>query len=208
MYLFSRRAHLTGTESLEWAIAITARAGEATSNVTQLWASAYSAGVGDVTWTSWWEDLGSMEAAFAKLQADAVYLGLVAEASERLDGSVDDQLYEVLSGAPDQEGDPQYVGSVSAVLASGSFVRGLTAGLEISAKVEAITGVPSLFLRGLSGPYGGIGWISGYESLAAFEEANGKMEANADWLPFLDSLDGCFVADASVTQATLFQKLA
>jgi hypothetical protein len=49
---------------------ILGRVREVTGTEVGLWTNAYSPGFGTLTWTSWWADLSSMEAAFAKLQAD------------------------------------------------------------------------------------------------------------------------------------------
>jgi len=38
------------------------------------------------------------------------------------------------------------------------------------------------------------------------ETANDKMAADADWLTFLDSTNGCFVEDAGVSQTIIWQK--
>ena len=74
MYLMSRRTQVRSIEAVEWATNILNRAKEVTGNEIQLWTNAYSAGLGTITWTSWWADLAALEAAFAKLQGDGAYL--------------------------------------------------------------------------------------------------------------------------------------
>ncbi len=70
MYLMSRRARVSSSAGVEWAMTILGRVREVTGNELGLWTNAYSPGFGTPTLTSWWGDLSSMEAAFAKIQAD------------------------------------------------------------------------------------------------------------------------------------------
>jgi len=208
MYLMTRRTRVKNTEGLDWAIKILGHAKEVTNNEIQLWSTVYSAGFGTITWTSWWADLASMETAFLTLQADEGYNKLASDGRELTDGIVDDELIQTISGEANPGSQAQYVGSVRAVCAAGNIVRAMTAGIEIAQKVEAITGTPTLFVRGLTGPYGNIGWLTPYENLAAVGTSQDKLAADQGWLTYLDGLAGCFVEDASITQQTLYQKLA
>jgi hypothetical protein len=60
-----------------------------------------------------------------------------------------------------------------------------------------------MFLTNLTGNYGGVGWLAGYENLAAFEDANAKLNADAEWLAFLDGATTCYAQDVGVTQSML-----
>ncbi len=209
MYLMSRRTRINSSAGIEWATTILGRVKEVTGNDVGLWANVYSAGFGTITWTSWWADLGSMEAAFAKLQADTTYIALGAAGASLIDGGVDDSLFQTLSADPSEDSSTvEYVASVQAVCAAGNIARAMTAGIEIAEKATAIGGARTIFGRALSGPYGQIGWLTGFESLAAFGDAQDKLAADEGWLSYLDSTEGCFVEDPSVTVSTLYQKLA
>jgi hypothetical protein len=208
MYLMSRRARINSGAGVEWATTILGRVKEVTGNDVGLWANAYSPGFGTVTWTSWWADLGSMEAAFAKLQADTRYNALGAAGASLIDGAVDDGLFQTVSGDPsDDPATVQYVASVQAVCAAGGIVRAMTAGVEIAEKVTAIGGANTIFVRSLTGPYGQIGWLTRYGSLAEVGDAQDKLAADGGWLNYLDGTKGCFVEDPSVTVTTLYQKI-
>ena len=208
MYLFTRRGRLNSAAGVEWAVSILGRVKEVTGNDVQLWANAFSPGFGTVSWTTWWADLASLETAMTALQGDAKYNTLGAEGPSFIQGDVDDSLIQTIYGEPDAEAPNQYVNGVQAVCASGNFVRGMTTGVEIAQKVEAIAGVPMLFARSLTGPYGAVGWLSGYENLAAFETGQEKLAADPGWLEYIDSTKGCYVEDAVITQSTLYTKLA
>ena len=122
------------------------------------------------------------------------------------DGSLNDVLYRPIHGAPDPSRDVQYVSGVAATIASRNFARGMAAGVEIAQAAEKVTGLPTLFTSNTTGPYGGVGWLTGYESIAALDAAADKIAADAAFVKLVDSTKGCFVD--GITQQTIFRKLA
>jgi hypothetical protein len=94
-----------------------------------------------------------------------------------------------------------------AVTAAGSIERAMTAGVEIAQKAEAITGLSTLFVRSVTGPYGAVGWLTGYENVTQMEKAESALADDPSWLKLIDSTKGCFVEDPSLTQATIYRKL-
>lgn len=210
MYLMARRSRLHSLGGVEWAVNVLARAKEVTGADGQLWATVYSSGFGTVAWTSWWADLASMEAAFAALRADADFRELQAEGRNHLDGGVDDELSRLVFGQldPARMASVRYVSAMRAVCAAGSMARGAAAGAEIARRAEVVTGVPTLYLAGVTGPYGGIGWLTGYSTLAEFEAAEAALAADQGWLDYIDSLEGCYLDDPSISQQILYGQLA
>jgi hypothetical protein len=209
MYLFSRRTRLSdgnGTAGVEWAGKIAAKVKELTGTEIQLWATVYSPGFGTISWTGWFEDLQALEAVGDKLQADPAMEKLVNAGAKYTQGGLDDGLVQPIYGTP-TDAPIQYVGGAVAVCAAGSFERAMAAGVEIAQKAEAVTGLPTLFGRSVTGPYGGVGWLTGYESAAAMEKADAALAADSGWLKLLDSTKGCFAEDASITQSTIFRRI-
>ncbi len=210
MYLFSRRTRLSdgnGTAGVEWAGKIAAKVKELTGTEIQLWATVYSPGYGTISWTGWFEDLPALEAVGDKLQADPAMEKLVNAGAKYTQGGLDDGLVQPIYGTP-TDAPIQYVGGAVAVCAAGSFERAMAAGVEIAQKAEAVTGLPTLFGRSVTGPYGGVGWLTGYESAAAMEQADAALAADSSWLKLLDSTKGCFAEDTSITQSTIFRRIA
>jgi hypothetical protein len=208
MYLFTRQARLAVEDALDCATSITARAAKVSGNDVQLWATTLSPGFGTVTWTSWWADLGSMESSLAKLFSDDKYIALAGKGAQFISEGIDDALYQSVYDGVGEGGVAQYVGSVQADCASGSYERAMTNVVEIAQKAESITGLSTLFIAGLTGKYGGVGWLTGYESLAAFETAQSKLNADPSWLKFIDGATGCYAQDVGVTQSSLYTKVA
>lgn len=208
MYLFSRKAHIATAAGVVWAIEIAAVAGEASGNPVQLWAPTLSPGFGTANWTSWWPDLATLQAGFERLQTDAAYNAMAEQGRDHIDGGIDDALFQPIYGAPDPDSGANFVLSASAVCGGGNFARSMTAGIEIAQKADAITGASSMFVRAVTGPNSSVGWLTGYEDLAAMEAANDKMAADPEWLTFLDTTNGCFVEDPAVSQTVIWQKYA
>jgi hypothetical protein len=81
-------------------------------------------------------------------------------------------------------------------------------GVEIAQKAEAITGLATMFVRSLTGPYGAVAWFTGYPNITAMQTAEDALAADAGWLKLLDSTQGCFVEDPAATQATIYRRIA
>lgn len=210
MYLFTRRTRLVGgngSAGLDWAAATTAKVNQITGHDVQLWAGAYSPGFGTITWTAWFDDLTALETLGDKLQADPGFVTLSNEGEKLTDGTLDDALYQPVYGQPDPARQAQYVGAVVGVLAAGNYARGLAAGVEIAQAAEKITGLPTIFTSGLTGSYGTVGFLTGYESIAALEQAQAKLTSDAGWIKLIDSTKGCFVEDTASTQQTIHRRV-
>ncbi len=207
MYLFTRQGRLTrGVEGAQWAAAIRDHASKIIENDVGLWATVYSSAAGTMTWTSWWNDLGSLDAAMRRLTGDQHYVELVVEGIQYMPNGVDDTLYQSLYLTEGDLASTNVVATVRAVSAVGKAVEAVTSGVTIAQKFESITGRPSAFYVNVTGNYGGVGWLSAYEDFAAFEVANDKVASDDSWLKYLDSLS-CYGTDVNATQATLFQRV-
>lgn len=207
MYLFTRSARLNSFDGTEWALNIRSHASEVLGNDVQLWATVFSPGSGLLSWTSWWDSLGSLESAMAGLVTNAKYLELATQGRDFIEGGVDDLLSQTVFGEPIGDASAMYVGVVQAVAANGKIGDAMAAGVGIAQKAAEVGGAPTMFVRGITGAYGGVGWITGYESLAAMDTAQSKLAADPSWLSTIDSSGGCFNADPASTQSVIFMKL-
>ena len=208
MYLIARQAQLQGADATEWATTILGRVREVTDHDVSLWTRVLSENVNAVSWTSWWDDLGVMEAAFMTLATDEKYLALVKEAGDFVVGPAHDRLYQAVHGDPTAGANSQYVSVVSAVAASGNFARAFTSGIEIAQKAEQGGGHAVTFTRNITGPYSGVAWLTGYESLSDFQSSTEKLSADPSWVELVDGTDGAFVGDGLSTQSSIYLKLA
>lgn len=212
MYLFSRRARLSGgngTKGIEWAAGICERVNQSTDLDLSLWAVVYSPGFGTVSWSAFLPDLATLEAAGDKLQADPGYMAASDEGAALTEGGVEDVLYEIVAGTPDPSRAVQYVMAYQASCAAGAAVTGVMVGIELAQRGEAITGVPTLFVRNVTGASNGVGWLSGYESIGQFETAQAALAGDESWLTFVDTKSStAFAEDVATSTSTMYRKLA
>ncbi|MGC2168149.1 MAG: hypothetical protein WA580_03510 [Acidimicrobiales bacterium] len=207
MYLFARRTVVRGQDALKWSVDIGAAAAAGLNAEVGVWANAFSPGVGTITWTSRWPDLGTLGKSLEGLLSDAKYLALVAEGQNYVNGAIDDTLFQIVYEGSAPTSDAKYASTVSAVCAPGNFGRGMMSGLEIAQKAEQSTGVSTAFLAAQTGPYGAVSWLAGYDGIEAFEAAQHKLEADMSFIEFLDGVTGAYVADPMVTRSTLYMRV-
>ncbi|MFN8051796.1 MAG: hypothetical protein U0Q22_10190 [Acidimicrobiales bacterium] len=210
MYLFSRRARLAGgngSDALDWAASICDKVQAVAHQEVQLWATVYSPGFGTVSWTTWVPDLATLESIGDRLMADKGYGDLTNQAATFAAGGLDDSLLQPLHGVPEPERNLTYVGGVQAVIAGGQVGRAMAAGVELAMTAASITGLQTMFMRNLTGPYGAVGWLTGYESIAEMESADHALNAEPSWLKTVDHTEGCFVEDPASTQTTIYRRM-
>ncbi|MGZ4800421.1 MAG: hypothetical protein ACXVL8_16085, partial [Acidimicrobiia bacterium] len=85
--------------------------------------------------------------------------------------------------------------------------RAMSVGTEIAQTAESITGLPTMFARSVTGSYGAVAWLTGYENTAAMEKADAALASDPSWLKLIDSTKGCFVEDPASTQSTIYRRL-
>lgn len=206
MYLFSRTTRLTSSAALEWAVDIGALASEVSGQQIDLWGTAYSAGFGTVAWTAWFDHLSALQAMTEALESNDTYIVKAAEGAELIEGGIDDAIAQLISGEP--EGSDPFVSSVRAACAGGNIARAMSCGVELAELASRITGKSTLFLRSVTGPYGGVGWLTGAADLGEFQASQEALAAEPSWLKTIDATEGAFVEDVAVTQAALYRKLS
>jgi hypothetical protein len=174
----------------------------------RLWGAAYSQGFGTVSFSSFAPDLATLEAANDALYADEGFLALAEQAAD-LSQATDDALRELVHGTPDLSADPRFISVINAVAANGRIAKAMTAAVELAQQAEKITGVPSLVTSNVTGPYGGITWISAYPDIAAFEAGRQAMAEDPGWPAFVDEqVSDAFIEDPGLTQSTIYRRLA
>lgn len=213
MYLFSRRARLSGDrfqDAIEWATAITERVGETTGMKVDLWTRTFSPGIGTLVWSSFVPDLAALEAATDKLAVDDVYTDLVEKGFRYLmPGSVDDAIDFVLHGEFDPARHVEYVSTVRSTVTAGKLVHGLACGVEIAERAEKVTGVPMGFLASHTGNFGAVAWLAGFAGVAELQEAQQQLYSDESFLKFLDRESaGVFTDTPGATTQLVYRHIA
>jgi hypothetical protein len=212
MYLFSRRARLAPGNTraaMTWATDITEKANQITELTVSAFTSTFSPEVGTVVWSTVAPDLASLEAANDKLLADDGYVVMIDEGSRLIQPGIDDTLLQIVHGDIDPNRRVEYAISVQAVCSSGNVARGMELGIDIAQRAQAITGIPSLFASGLTGPYGSVAWLSGFADIQEMERAQQALAADASLTKFIDdNVPGVYAEDFTLTRQLVYRRLA
>lgn len=207
MYLYTRMmklAHGHVQDGIEWAVDITGKVNQVTSLNVGLWVPTLSPGLGRLSFGAAVEHLTDLEDAQAKLNVDAMFLDAVQRGAEVTEASVDDQVAQFVH-MPAIDFEPSYVAVVLSQLANGNFQRGVAAGIEIATQATAISGLPTAFLVGTTGAYGGCGWITSGRSLKEVEEGEQAVNASLDFIGLVDRESVCYLPGA--TTQTIWQRI-
>ena len=212
MYLFTRRVRLApghSRKALAWAIDQTERVNRITGINVSAYTTMFSPEVGTITWSAFVPDLTALEEASDKLAVDDEFVTATDQGAALILGGAHDTLGMVVHGEPDPGRTVEYATVARTVCAAGKLGRGLELGATIASEVERITGVPTLFVAGTTGPYGGVAWISGHADIASMEAAEQALTADPGWLELIDgTAAGVYSDEAGGTEQVVYRHIA
>lgn len=210
MYLFTRTGRIRPgnlRDSMAWAVGVTEKVNQITSLDIGLWTTAMSPGNGSLVWSTFVEDLQSLEDANAKLMVDDIFVSELDRGAQFGEGGVDDEVAQLVAGEVDPNRNPKYVVAVRSELLPGGFGKGVEAGIEIANRATAIGSLPTSFLVSSTGKYGGVAWITAAETLAELQASETKVNTDAGFLAYVDKVaPTCFVP--GITTQTIYMRLA
>jgi hypothetical protein len=207
MYLFSRRRRANpGQARAAVAMAIDSanRVNQITGLQVRPWSAVFSPEFGTIVWATFVEHLEDLETATDKLMADSSFGDFIEQSADLFTGPAEDSLMQVVHGEPRRDR-PAYVATVRAECANGSIGAAMAGGVEIAEMATRITGTPTMFASGVTGPYAGVGWFTAAPDLGTLERNNAALMADATWLETIDRVGPLFL---STTASTLFRALA
>ena len=212
MYLFSRRARLSGVkfrESIAWATSITERVAQTTGMQVGLWNQTFSPAVGTLVWSTFVPDLATLEAANDKLMVDDAYNDLVERGTEFvIPGSIDDSLGMFIHGQPDPNRHVEYVAVVRSTITAGKLARGMGLGVEIAQRAEKITGVPTAFVADATGNYGGVAWLTAFANVAELERGEQTLNTDQAFIELIDTqATGVYADQAGATTQLVYRRI-
>ncbi len=201
MQLFSRMIHMTGppAEVGAHAEAVRTHVSKKLGNEVALWSGLFGGPLGTMVYTTRVDGVAGVLANRMTLAADTEYLAMVAKGSAWSTGPAVDSLRESLKGELTAVSPP--VGSVAtvttAVIADGRYAEAIGWGLEISAYVEGVTGMPIGFMMDMFGTFGQVAWIGVAPDAAGADTANAKLNVDAAYVTKLGDAGKLFVAGMS-----------
>ena len=211
MYLFARSTRLApgnSRDALAWAVNVTQKVNQITELEVTLWTTVFSPGLGTLAWTAAAEDLVQLEAADDKLNVDDSFVALVDQGAKFSSGqAIDDGVIQLVHADADASaGQPTYASVVQAVVAPDASVRGIEVGVEIAQRAKAITGRPTSFGVGITGPYGAVEWISVVDSVQDLQQANEALAADVSFAQFIDK-EAAKLYQAGATVQTAYRRI-
>ena len=212
MYIFTRRTRLGGTqpgrEAMAWAVEITEKVNQISDLRFGLYTNMFSAGVGTLTWGCLSPDLAALEAVSDKLAADDGFAALSDRGQKFTTGELDDTLLQVVHNEPDASTNPEYIVAVTGLQRPGEFAKGLEVGVKIAEAASRITGARTAFGTSVSGDYGGVAWVTGFENIGAMEAANNALSADESFLKLVDhEASKCFESGLGATVQTIYRRV-
>ena len=187
MYLYVRQNRLTdlGT-GLEWVERARARLEHLFGNGVSSWRNVYSPGAELVSFASWWSELSTLEEAASALRDDQEYRGIIQDGRAFVEGQTDDALLRLTYGEL-LSAQPRYLHIINAKCAAGHLDTAIASGIELARKSEELIGTPTQFVRALTGSFGLVAWLTGYDTMADFQTALEKLlTGSSSWLYYRD----------------------
>jgi hypothetical protein len=208
MYLFSRECVVASPEAMAPAKAISDYVTGSRDRELALYSIAYGAAWNRLTFSTWVDDLATMEESTATLAADAKYLELLLAFGPHV-SMVNDNLFNVVhSTSTDAELTfPNVVWSVTGVARIAQIVEATIVGAQICDAWKAATGVDATFGSAVTGQFGGIGWLSGYESFAEFDKAQGAARSSEPWITAMVGIQDSVSDELGAGVSTLYRKM-
>jgi hypothetical protein len=196
---------------MAWAAAVTEHASQTIGLPISLYVHTLSPDVGTTVAGLIAPDLATLDVAFDKLAADSAYAELVEKGHEFvLPGSTQDRLAQVIypeNFAPDPDRRFDYIVGVQSTIAAGHGARGMAAGVEAAQRAEALSGATVVFLGGVTGNYGGVGWLLLYPDAAAMDRGQTALAGDPGFIEFIDSLEGVFADTPGATTQLIIRRI-
>jgi hypothetical protein len=84
-----------------------------------------------------------------------------------------------------------------AVAANGTLQAAIDGGVEIAEAATRITGHPTMFIVGSTGPYGRNAWTTGTADIGEVERAESALMADPGWIHLIDRVGPAYQPGAS-----------
>lgn len=195
MFLFSRISTIAPAkiqEGMQFAAEITAFINANSPLKLSVGSFMFGRSVGTVVWSCVVDSQSAFVAATDKLLANEQYWKRLNAASELFVGNPEDAL-RAIAAANGAIGPAPFVQTILAVANGDRAAEAMSWGVQMSELVHKITGVPTAFVVDAYGPFGGVGWLSGYADAAAVDAAREKILASTDYHAAMAKSSGFFV---------------
>lgn len=173
-----------------------------------LWQLFASPGIGTITWTAFVPDLATLERAGDALIGNDDFVKAIDKGADFFVGGFDDGLAQIIHGGPDPAREINYVTAVTSVCAPGHLSDGIAVGVEIAQKAQDITGTPTLFVIGMTGPYATVGWFTGFANIEQLDREEQAVYADPDFLKLIDGPGStAYTSDPAASSQVIYRRI-
>jgi hypothetical protein len=200
MYLFTRTGRFSPggvRDAMAFVGEVTEKVRQETGLDVSAWTTTMSPELGGVVWSTFVEDFAHLEEANDKLATSDSFNDLTDRGAEMFAGPLSDQVGQVVVGEVDPSQQPSHATAAQAVAANGKLRGAIDGGVEIAEAASRITGLQTMFVAGITGPYGGCAWITGANDIGEVERAEAALMADDGWIDLIDRVGPSYQAGAS-----------
>ncbi|MDP9463256.1 MAG: hypothetical protein M3P52_01420 [Actinomycetota bacterium] len=204
MYLYTRMDRMIlgkADEAIAFATEAAAYVTDKTGTPVYTWASVFGAPLGTVTWSARLDSMAALGALQDQLAVDPGFAELGKRGSELFVNDISDSISQGVASTSN-EGPRAFASVVTAQCAPGRIADAMAWGVDIMETVGKLTGLPTMMLRSMYGPFAGLGWVSAASSMAEMDTAEAAMSADPTYIKKLDQ-GGDFFLPGSGNQILL-----
>ncbi len=208
MYLFTRINTMAGARIRD-AIGFAGEITDYVNHHSDLEVSAHSfvfgRPPGTLAWSCLVESHAAMLAANATLNGDDSYLDQTSKAAELFLGPPEDMFREVLHVAGEVTGPSAYTSSVLATCNADRMADTVAWGMEMADLVHRVSGRACMFVGDAYGPFGGVGWLTGFDDAESLDTMRGALRDDADYVSHMGGSTGLFIPGSG--RSSLVQRI-
>lgn len=154
-------------------------------------------GPGILSWSGVFEDMATFGDQSAKLAADPTFQKLT-DKGRSLWGHPQDLLMHIIASSITSSENQLYA-STSAIPLPGKIADAVAFGVKVQEYVTK-AGFKGAFAASTFGPYGELGWLGGFDSMAELDSFQKFRNSDAGFAKLVDGSGPLFVANASVNR--------
>ena len=207
MYLIGR-SRVVNPATPGAAVAAAIEAGQRASQIVErpvyTWCTVFGPDPLTVMWSARVEHLGEVVAADDALAADDEFNAWVDERNDLFASPLIGVVSHVVHGAPTTE-PKAFLNVTRAVAANGVLGDAMAVGVELAETLTRLTGHEAIFATSVTGDYGGVAWLVGFDDLDQMEALDATLASSDEWVKLVDRAGHCYQPGVI---ATLLRRLA
>ncbi|MDJ0769233.1 MAG: hypothetical protein QNJ12_10580 [Ilumatobacter sp.] len=195
MYLFNRarRAHPSKLlEAMGSAVEIAGKVNQITGLEISVWSVRFGRPAGTIMWSARLDSQAQLFEANEKMMADATYMDMVMSMNELYEGTAEDRMASVISGAP-AEAPSKYVVTMEATMANGKYAEAIEFGVAMQEFGHSELDAPNMFAAATYGGFADVVWLTGFDTPEQLDAGHEWQMTNPEFHERVKGAAGLFV---------------